>query len=379
MAGTDSPDGAEAAFGGVADVLVTAAKVPVVVDFDRPARAGRGTVMTGRSGFPASLCRRDRRKREILVAYSAHGLTISSAIDLPGLDEVEPSSVGDADLVVQGAPFEPSDGTVDGTPVAVDETPGRRLTIRRRPGGEWSARGEGIGMCLDADASTMHVSSAASDESGALGWLVGGLGLALALTKRGELVMHGSHVVVRGRGVLMMAPSGHGKSVSAAAACASGARLIAEDTVTIDAPSGEADEFRVRSGSTVLRTRRTLDEMGEWFPDGDVSSSSDGRTLVRPDSRAAGGEGASLDRLVFLKLHPVAAEPRVDEVDPMSALTNCMTHLRIPGIVDPQESARAFERVAAMVDAVPAVVFTLPWNGRLDGFADDVSRCLEAC
>ena len=387
--GTDSPeaatvDGVAPVGGGGDAVVLTAAKVAVAAQIGRRRPGRRGSVMTGPNPILASLCRRDRRKRENLVAYIAHGLTISSHVPLPGLAETVPP--GDTfDLTIRASAWSDDAVVVDGTVIARDVTPGRSLEIVRDVNGEWTVVGEGVVMRIDAHGTMMDV-GCDDERSGAVGWLVGGLGLAVVLTARGEQVLHGSHVESGGRGVLMMAPSGHGKSVSAAAACALGGRLVAEDTVTVDPPdsSRPGSAYRVRSGSTVLRTRRTVEEMGEWFPAGGVSRSSDGRTLVRPGDGAASrgarsDEGASLDRLVFLKLDAHAAEARVDEVEPMSALANCLAQLRIPGLVDPDETASAFERVAALVDSVPARVFVLPWNGGLAGFTDDVGRCLEAC
>ncbi len=304
---------------------------------------------------------------------AAHDLVIRSAIPLPGLRGLDDFRVGNGavDVEVELA-GEPSHRGIDDAVVARDATEGRQLTVVRSSDGDLRVHGEGLDMSIDETGSVLQA-SCDPQRSGSLGWWIGGLGLGVALMQRGHLVLHGSLVSHGGRGVLLMAPSGHGKSVTAAAACAAGALLVAEDTVRID---GEAAEFSAPAGSQVLRTRRTAAEMTSMFPSCEVYESSDGRVLVEPESAPS---RSTLDRLVFLKLDRGATEASVDEVDPMTALRAGFTHLRLPGLVDTELMASSFERLAALVDAVPARVFHLPWTGSLDGFDDHVAYCLEAC
>jgi hypothetical protein len=61
-----------------------------------------------------------------------------------------------------------------------------------------------------------------------------GTAFALLLHQRGYLVLRASAVVMDGQAVLLIGGSGTGKSAVAAALCARGARLLADDVVAVD-------------------------------------------------------------------------------------------------------------------------------------------------
>lgn len=324
---------------------------------------------------------------DVARSYVCHGVEVLSNIGLPGLTESESRDglvdahtsdiAADVDEVVRvGRVDEINTNTDDGALIARDHTGAGWLEIRDVDG-VWVIRAEGIDMRVDADARTLDVAtdgSAAAEAS--VGWLVGGLGLSAVLMKRGVLMMHGSLVRYRERGTLFMAPSGHGKSLCAAAAVSAGASLVAEDTVRID-ESGEAGRtaFTAPPGSTILRLRRPLDEVERLLPGRPVVVSSDGKAVVRCDAPFV---RSSVDRLVFLKLDPEATDVTVHDMDPIATLQACMGHSRVPGIVDSRVAAHAFDQLGGLIDVLPGQVFHLPWNGDTTRLVAHLGECLAA-
>lgn len=324
---------------------------------------------------------------DVARSYVCHGVEVLSDVRLGGLTESESrDGLGDSlridadaavdDVVRVGRVDEIDTSADDGSLIARDHTGAGWLEMRDVDG-VWTIRAEGIYMRVDADALSLDVATDGSVAAEAsVGWLVGGLGLAAVLMKRGAMMMHGSLVRYRERGMLFMAPSGHGKSLCAAAAVSAGARLVAEDTVRID-ESVEAGRrsFSAPQGSTILRLRRPLDEVERLLPGRPVVVSSDGRAVVRCDAPFV---RSSVDRLVFIKLDPEATDVTVLDMDPITTLQTCMGHSRVPGIVDSRVAAHVFDQVGGLIDVLPAQVFQLPWNGDTTRLVAHLGACLEA-
>lgn len=290
--------------------------------------------------------------------HRAHGLTVSCEFPLPGLPQLSDGAAAASDLtIVSGRP--PGAPRGPAGVLAFDSTPGRRLRLSALASGGLHTEAKGIEIWLDPDFSTMHVDLADTDEARAAApWLVGGLGIAVALLARGELMMHATMVELDGRGHLLMAPAGHGKTLTAAAACAAGATLIAEDTTCIvTSPDGIR---RAPTGSNVLRTRRSREELGAWFDSDQLSESSDGRTLVRFDEAE---RLVTVDRLHLVVLDADAAAPSVVGVDSSTAVVHVLGHVRVPGLLPGPELDRHFDAVAGLVDDAMVDVIRLPFTG----------------
>jgi hypothetical protein len=150
--------------------------------------------------------------------YGAYGLTVVSALPLPGL---LPGS-GKADVFIELAAAE-GDAPLEPTPiVCVAATPelahlswggvgelrieqGRRITVRPVPGAEEDA----------------------------LRLFVLGAGFGVLLHQRGLLVLHASAVAVEGRAVGFVGPKGFGKSTTAAALHKRGHPLISDELLAV--------------------------------------------------------------------------------------------------------------------------------------------------
>jgi hypothetical protein len=301
--------------------------------------------------------------------YVAHGLSISSQIELPAFDRVEHETP--SDLVVRVDLDVPADGGVLVVDASVSE---RRMRIHRLANGGLVVYGEGVRFGIDSAGSTLIAGTdGTSDAISSMPWLVGGLGVAVTLMSRGALVLHGSMFVFDGRGHLVLAPSRHGKSLVSAAACALGAELVAEDTVTVEL--GRDGEWRALPGSAVLRTRRPVDELAAWFDLERLSRSSDGRSLVRFDQF---GAAVAVDRMHLIALDIEATTANSVRVDDSSSMLSCLGHLRVTGIVDEVLLDQHFEMVGALTSRVPLDLVRLPWLGDFDDLTAQVARWLAS-
>ena len=202
---------------------------------------------------------------------------------------------------------------------------------------------------------------------------MGGLGVAVALLARGELMMHATMIELDGRGHLLMAPAGHGKSLTAAAACAAGAALIAEDTTCVVA--GSDGRRHAPTGSNVLRTRRSRAELDAWFGPEQMSESSDGRTLVEFD---APERLVSIDRLHLVVLDPNASVASVAGLESSMAVMHVLGHVRVPGLLPGPELDRHFDAVADLVSDAMVDVIRLPFTGDISPLPGALVESLRA-
>ncbi|WP_420453072.1 hypothetical protein [Ilumatobacter sp.] len=342
--------------------------------------------MSSRSsgGAPADGARAQRPLR----VHRVHGLDVSSQIELPGLGRSvgEPASAADVVVAIHDGPATAADP--EGSVIARDETPGRTMAITAS-GGRWHVAAEGITVVVDATAggpTTLRVAHR-PDAAGTVGWFVGGVGLAIAAMSRSLTVLHGTVVEVDGSGTLLVAPSGHGKSVTAAAAVAGGARLVAEDSVRVE--RGESG-WVAHPGPRILRLRRTPGEVRRSFPGLDVGASSDGRvtvdaTMLPPiDATEVTGsleppgrrDPIAIDRIAFVRLDPDADAASWLEVDPAIALMTLLGQIRVPGVVDPALLDDHFTAVSALASSAQVGVARLPWHGDLPDLIEPVKVVL---
>jgi hypothetical protein len=316
-------------------------------------------------------------------SYRAHGLDITSQFELAAFDPVDDRRLVDvlvrAESSSEGrstaATFDVTRGSgVDELQILADDSVhGRRLRLFRRPDGAVLVLGEGIALDVASDGSRLTALTDGTPAAEAsMPWLVGGLGIATTLMMRGSLVLHASAFVFEGRGHLVMARSGYGKSLVTAAASASGAVLVAEDTVRVEP---HAAGWIAHPGSCVLRTRRTTPELAAWFGADRASLSADGRAVVRFESSRA---ALAIDELHLIALDAEATTTRIDPIAEASALVACLGHVRVPGLVPGPVLDRHFDQVGSLVSRVPLDLVRLPWSGDLAALAGRVRGWLES-
>ena len=146
--------------------------------------------------------------------YDAFGLTLRSELALPGLraGTGAPDGVVRRGAVTAPKGFPPSgiahEAEVDADRLAWLDRARLRVTDRE--------------ITVDS-----------SDDAFARQCVVGP-GLGVLLHRRGVLVLHGAALDVGGRAVVLLGDKGAGKSTTAAALLARGARLLADDLVALD-------------------------------------------------------------------------------------------------------------------------------------------------
>jgi hypothetical protein len=156
-----------------------------------------------------------------MYSLSAYGLTIRSPISFPELTPAEPGGPPDVTLTV---------GRVEpvGPPAIVE--PG--LTFWARPG-EATLSYEGVGTYHVVGGRQVTVDPSPGADEREIRFFALGPAMAMLLHQRDLLPLHANAVCVDGVAVLFMGFSGRGKSTTAAALCARGHPLIADDIAPV--------------------------------------------------------------------------------------------------------------------------------------------------
>ena len=145
--------------------------------------------------------------------YQACGITIASALDLPGLARTD----APPDVTVRRGPVETPDAFA---PTGIAAVPGPDADVLA-----WYGRAR---LRISADALV-----ADGDDDRFLCQCIVGPGLGVLLHRRGRLALHGSAVDVGGRAVVFLGQKGAGKSTTAAALLDRGHALLTDDLVAI--------------------------------------------------------------------------------------------------------------------------------------------------
>jgi hypothetical protein len=151
--------------------------------------------------------------------YHAYGLVIATPLALP---ELIPAS-GAAEVTVEY-------GKVDRSRL---EVIGEKQMFSIDAAGACYAY-DGAGAFFVRDGNTITVDPEPNADERTLRLCLLGPALSLVLHQRGRFVLHGSAVVIRGRGIGFLGGSGWGKSTLAAACNRMGHQLITDDVLTID-------------------------------------------------------------------------------------------------------------------------------------------------
>ena len=244
-----------------------------------------------------------------MMDYSAYGLKIRSEIAFPELPPGGRSTNTSVDVDVRL-------GTVGSHPSQVDSA----------GFGFWATADvachylEKVGAFLVRNGREIVVQPAPGVEERVLRLSILGPALALLLHQRGLLIMHGS-VVARGdKAIAILGKNGWGKSTIAAALCAKGYDLVADDVTAV---RFEADGPRVLPGFPQVKlwpeAARLLGEPPENLP------------LLHPDfdkrgwrpSRGVALEARGLSRIYVLATGPA---PAIEQIEPREACFEVLGH-----------------------------------------------------
>jgi hypothetical protein len=187
-------------------------------------------------------------------------------------------------------------------------------------------------------------------------FLEGGV-LAHVLAAEGLLALHASAVQVGDRALAIAGPSGAGKSTLAALLCATGARLIADDALRVDATDSGAVCF---PGSRRLRLRASAASLGDMIEGAAMGATADGRTAVMP-ARPADSP---------MELHAVLIPDPTRETDglrmrrlgAMEALHELLRHPRLTMWRSSDPIARLFALTAEIAAKLPLYRAVVPWG-----------------
>jgi hypothetical protein len=187
-------------------------------------------------------------------------------------------------------------------------------------------------------------------------FLEGGV-LAHVLAAEGLLALHASAVQVGDRALAIAGPSGAGKSTLAALLCATGARLIADDALRVDATDSGAVCF---PGSRRLRLRASAASLGDMIEGAAMGATADGRTAVMP-ARPADSP---------MELHAVLIPDPTRETDrlrmrrlgAMEALHELLRHPRLTMWRSSDPIARLFALTAEIAAKLPVYRAVVPWG-----------------
>lgn len=191
-----------------------------------------------------------------MFRYTAYGLAIRSAFELPELPTVNDPSNPDVDIVDGSGQLEP----------VPDSVPGEGTRRIQATAGQCRLTYDGIGTFLVEDGS--RVAFDADDEAIAAGdvpskvvrRLFENEMMGILCHQRGVLVLHASAVAVEGRAAVFLGPCGAGKSTTAAAFHAQGYTVLEDDVVCIQSDDGGP---RVRPGVPQLRLKPdAIDALG---------------------------------------------------------------------------------------------------------------------
>ncbi|MGH3903813.1 MAG: hypothetical protein ACRDTE_06445 [Pseudonocardiaceae bacterium] len=291
--------------------------------------------------------------------YRAHGLVISSAVEL-ALPPGAPAS-GMPDLVLRWGVQRP---------IPPDYPPGSRLAWRSGPDGRvlyslGRDRDRTVlrypGLCDfagDRDLSDVTVHLHPGADPGLIPVLAAGALLAVHLKLRHELVMHASAVRLDGGALAFVGASGMGKSTLAAALCRNGCQLVADDVLRVDLT--DTAVVRVYPGSTESRLRMNARQLADAAPPDAVRPTADGRLALRP--RACAGESLPLSACVVPRPTRQAVEVSVRRLPTTPALLRMIQFPRVVGWSEPMSTAREFQALADLVERVPIFEASVPWG-----------------
>ena len=261
-------------------------------------------------------------------------------------------------------------GFIQEGPYLIDrERAGRPFLRLARSGDEFVVWFDGVGW-FRVDAARRKVTMPSAVDGVVREARLWGLPAMLCFTGRGDYSLHAAAVEVDGGALVLAAPGRFGKTTTASAFVASGARLLSEDLTCFAADRALA----VLPGPAVLRVRHDVASQLS-LPGTTVVGEDPERRFVAMDGEARGsGEPVPLRAIVFLREH--AAPLRMERVEPRAALPDLwLLSFRLPD--DTADQARCFTGVAALASAVP--VFNVYRRLSLDDLPATVELIRRTC
>jgi hypothetical protein len=267
-----------------------------------------------------------------VFSYTAYGLNISSALALPELVNAE----GTAELIVRFGRVElaRSEASASGCVRAS----AKEVQLFWQEAGAFLVRG-GREIVIDP---------APGVDERILRLVVLGPGLGTLLYQRGWLTLHASSVAVDGEAIAFVGEKGEGKSTMAAAMCAKGHRLIADDITAVQ--NTDAHGPCVYPGYPQLKlwpdAVRSLGEDPDALPQLVPTMQKRGRHVIK----AFAAEPLSLRRIYVLGGGNV---PEIRVLKPQEALVELLCHTYGRDLFRAVETRSHFLQCTSLVNKVP--------------------------
>lgn len=292
--------------------------------------------------------------------YSAFGLTITSVLPLPELNQEEQVGEAPADVVVDF-------GTLGGP---IPTSPALREVGREADGGVYFSWAELGRIRIASDARTIVVAPLADADLSWFSLALLGPVMAMLLHMRGYLVLHGSAIRLPGDGAAMfLGDNRAGKSSLAAAFLRAGYGFVCDDIVAIS-----PGDSRVQPAFPSMKLdRRLLDRFAPW-PGERLPLVPPGAAKQRLRLHAMGSAPVPVGHIVQLERqsgddHPPTIRPHA----PAEALATLMRYSYLPklgpDLLTGEGGSAHFRACAALAGTVRIGTLTLP---------DDLDRLMAA-
>jgi len=203
-------------------------------------------------------------------------------------------------------------------------------------------------------------------------------GIGAILHQRGILALHAATVAMDGKAIALCGASGAGKSTLAAALCAAGATLVADDIAAID-PSGSGPPLLRPDGRQHRLWSEAVERLGLDARRGDPIRAHIRKFHIQPASHAGGG-AFPLAAIFLLGSRPVGSHPagsaaaparieRLSHVDAAPLLRDVVFRSSLASHMG--RDAALFGQIAVLLARVP--VFLLERSLGFDRLSETVA------
>lgn len=283
--------------------------------------------------------------------YRAYGLTISSQIALPELDELKPLD----EVTQRQVSLHISWAKVDG-PMPPDD----QLRLTQFSDGQAYFAWHGIGRILVRDHATVEVDLLPETDPALLSFILLGPVMAAILHGRSQLVLHGSAVTVTpGKAALFIGDNSAGKSTLAGAFLRAGHDVLNDDVIAIS--GADTEHPVVRPGFPAMKLSRTAIEAFAPLPGTLLPAVPENAAKLRVRFAQQTQTACPLGHIFVLERGPGII---VTPLDPSARLSTLLRHSYMLKFgVEPlrgPDAARHFAQCANIANHVPVSILTVP-------------------
>jgi hypothetical protein len=214
-------------------------------------------------------------------------------------------------------------------------------------------------FALDAEASQILVAPSPSADPESVRHLLLDQVLPRVLAHRGRLVLHAAAVLVDGRALAFLGPSGQGKSTLAASFLGAGCSLLTDDALVL-LPDRERLEVVPTYPGLRLWPQAIAGLYAAPPRSTPMSAGAAKQRLVIPVEGPMSGHPVPLAAVYRLQPEPVTAAPRVERTSARDACMSLITHSFQLDITDRTLAATLLARASDLASRVPMFQLHFP-------------------